>query len=520
MKRFEYIQTGQEAREFDRIAIQEYKIPSLILMEHAALESIKEIKKYISLNQNICILCGPGNNGGDGIAIARNLYKEGILSNLYLPVEEKMSIDEKIQFDSISKLSIPYTTDIEQAMDYISHADVIIDCLFGNGLSRNIEGKYAQLIQKVNDTNAYTISIDIPSGIHATTGKMLGCAIQANLTIALDCFKEGHVIQDGIMYCGQLVSVDIGIPDHLHTHYYVNEDLISSILPKRSNQGHKGTYKRGLMIGGSQSMHGAITLAARACYQSGIGTLTLMIPQSIGDIIAKKMDFAMNLRMKDKDGFFDQLNQNELMETIQKYNIVSVGNGMGQNQETIHIVKSVLSTNVPAVIDADGIWALKDQRECLNRDAITILTPHIKEMSYLCDDSVKEILSHPFDTVKKFCQTYPNCIVVLKSSMSIIGYQDQIYAMNRPNSALAKGGSGDILCGIVTGLCGQTDDYMKAVVCACYIHSKSAEMDKDPASVQPDDCIDHISNVFQELRKKADYFIDSFRELMDLNLFI
>ncbi|MGM9946959.1 NAD(P)H-hydrate dehydratase [Floccifex sp.] len=493
MKRIEYFQTGDMARQLDTKSIQEFHIPSLILMEHAAISSIQEIKKHISIHQSICILCGPGNNGGDGIAIARNLAQDNIFCDVYIPTADHMSKDEYIQYQSCCVYPIHFYHEIQSLDSY----DIIIDCLFGNGLSRNIQGKYQEIIEEVNQSHAFVISIDLPSGIHATSGKKLGYAIQADLTIALDCFKEGHFINDGISHSNQLISVDIGIPHEFHTNYIVNETLARQFLPTRQNHSHKGSFKKALLIGGSQSMHGALYYSAKACYRSGIGTLTCMIPDCIGDIVAQKMSFAMNLRMPDENGKFKE----NLTVDFNPYSILAIGNGMGQQKSTIQIVQQVLSSLKPVILDADALWALKGHTEWLNRKETTILLPHIKEMTYLCDASISEIKENPFEIVRNFCLQHPNCILVLKSSCSIIGHKETLYVLNQPNSALAKGGSGDILCGIVTGLCGQTEDYEKAVVCACYIHNQSVPS-IDAASVLPDECIDSIPLVFQKLRNK------------------
>ncbi|MDD7467845.1 MAG: NAD(P)H-hydrate dehydratase [Floccifex porci] len=492
MKKIEYLQTGQTARLLDHKTIEEYKIPSLILMEHAAIESIREIKNHICMNQKkICIACGPGNNGGDGLAIARNLIKENIYPSLLIPKIEKMSKDEKIQWDSLSCFDLEIVTDIND----LKHFDICIDCLFGNGLSRDITGYYQNVIETINQSGSYVISIDIPSGIHATTGKSMNCHIVSDLTIALDCYKEGLFINDGLTASKKCISVDIGIPHDLHSNFMINETLVKQYLPPRPSHSHKGTYKKALMIGGSQSMHGALYYSAKACYRSGIGTLTCMIPECIYPIFASKISFAMNKVMPCENGYFKE----GIVPDLQPYSLISIGNGMSLNKSTIQMVQHVLHSDKTVILDADALWACKDHKEWLNRKETTILLPHIKEMTYLCDASISQILSNPFEIVKDFCRNHPNCILVLKSSLSIIGYKDKIYLLNQPNSALAKGGSGDILCGIVTGLCGQTNDYEKAVVCATYIHNQSVP-NLDAACCLPDECIDTIPEIFKKLR--------------------
>lgn len=499
-----YIHSQTIARAIDEAAINDHHIPSLVLMEHAAIESAKIIIDQIDQDKKICILCGPGNNGADGMAIARLLNHKGYKVFCSIPVNGSMSEDEKIQFSIIDKLGIQYCDIPEKIIQEIHASDVIIDCLFGNGLTRDIKGIYAQIINAVNQSNKYVFAIDVPSGIHATTGEILNTAIKADTTIALDCFKEGHWIIPAKIYCGKLILVDIGIPHNIHEQnqgaIYIDEELVKKSFPKRDDHSHKGSFSKALMIGGSLEQPGAITMASKACAKSGIGTLTIMEPNCIGDILASKMDFAMHLRTKDKDGHFDISAVDLLQEYIKNYDIISLGNGMHQNAETKALVKKALSSDKKVILDADAIWALKDQKDCLNRNVPTLLTPHIKEMTYLVNHSVEEILSDPFTIVRDFINEYPNCTLLLKSDTTFIGSKNGFYVLSKPNSALAKGGSGDVLCGILTGILGHKIEPVYAAVCACYIHSKCAETKKDPAANMPEDLIDELDFVFKSLR--------------------
>lgn len=500
-----YIHTEKAARSIDSSAINDYKIPSLILMEHAAIGCVKIIKNEVSIDKKICVLCGPGNNGGDGLAIARLLHHQGYDVFTSVPSRESMSVDENIQFEMIKSLNIEYSNELDTTLKNIRASDVIIDTLFGNGLSRDIAGNYETIINEVNSSNKLVYSIDIASGIHATTGKVLNCAIKANCTITLDCFKEGHWIYPGKEYCQNLKLVDIGIPKYIHEQsdkaVYIDEDYVKSIFPKRDNHSHKGSFSKALMIGGSKEMPGAISLASKACAHSGIGTLTIMEPDCIGDILFQQMDFAMHIRCKDIDGHFDRSAVEQLNKHIDNYDFVTIGNGMQRNDETIKLVEAVLKSNKPVIVDADGLWALSNLKELLKREYDTILTPHIKEMSYICGKSVKEILEAPFDGIRDFCKEYPNCTVILKSDITYIGYKNEVYVFSNPNSALAKGGSGDILCGIIAGLYGHRIRSVDAAVCAVYTHSKCANIKKDPAVISPEDLVNELNNVYGSLRK-------------------
>ena len=494
--------TAAQARLADKTALHEHKIPSLILMEHAALGCTKIIQKHLQPGDQILILCGPGNNGGDGLAIARLLQRPCFV---YAPKASSMSNDERIQWDMLEKNEQVHFSSFEETLSLMQNADMVIDALFGNGLSRNIEGNYKTLIDAVNASNAFVISIDINSGLDATTGKILNACIISDLTICLDCIKTGQLINDGKKVCSKLECLSIGIPQTIHASLkaaiLLDSEEAKQLLPRRSNDGHKGTFGKALMIGGSYAMHGAITMAARACYQSGIGTLTCFVPNCIHDILAQKMEFAMLKNGDDIDGYFSKDAAQKLSNEIGKYDIVTIGNGMGQLESTKAMVQKALQLSTCTLFDADACWAIREHPELLRQDFSIILTPHIKEMTYLCHRSLSEILQDPFGTVQEFCASYPNCTLVLKSDITLIGHKDQMYVLHQPNSALAKGGSGDILCGIIAGLYGQCRNAFQAAAIGTYIHSCCAKQKKDPACFMPEDLIHQIPNVFQSLRE-------------------
>ena len=493
-----YIHTQMSARNIDHAAINTYKIPSLILMEHAAIQSAEIIQQIVLPNQSICIVCGPGNNGADGLAIARILQSK--YSDIYIVVSEtkKMTDEEKIQFQIIQNLHIPYSQDLPK-----KKFDFYIDCIFGNGLSRDITGFYKTMIQSINSTHAKIISIDTPSGLDSTMGNVLGCAIHADYTISLDCFKQGQWINDGPSHCGKLFLVDIGIPMSLHqkcmdfTKILTEEDIQ---IPKRPLNAHKSNFGKGLMIGGSYNMHGAIHMASLSAYKSGIGTLTLMVPECISNVLAIKSDFYMLLQCPDRNGTFTTKALEMLKQNLENYSILSIGNGMQKNNFTVSLVEQVLKSNKKVVLDADAIWAAGKHIELLKREAPTILTPHIKEMSDLTNISVSTILSNPFEVARDFSKEYPNCVLILKSSQTIVAHQGSLFVLNAQNPGLAKGGSGDILCGIVTAMFGQCQDSLQAALNAVYIHSQSAHLDIDSASFMPTDIIHNIPNVLKKLR--------------------
>ncbi len=492
-----YICTSEQARLEDQRAQDVYHIPSLVLMEHAAIECVKQILPLIK-NKKVAILVGPGNNGGDGLAIARLLYQKGIQCAIYMP-SLSMSESERVQFEILNALNISIEHKDE---NILTNADVIIDALFGNGLSRPIEGKWANLIRKVNRSSASIISIDLPSGLDGSSGAILACAIQANITLALDCIKQGQLIGQGRKSCGKIIPLDIGIPHpSLQATKLLDPDDIQ--LPKRPNDSHKGSFGKALMIGGSQAMHGAITMASKAAYLSGIGTLTLMIPNCIADLIAYKIDSAMRLVCPSDKGYFGFKSVQILEENLKNYDVISLGNGLGRQTISIDLLKTCLKSEKALILDADAFWALQDCTNLLDRKAPTILTPHMKEFATFMHMDLKEVLENPFEAASCFSKKYPNCTLILKSSMTIICEQGQFYVLDQANSALSKGGSGDLLCGILVGLYGQYKNSLESAISACLIHSKAAKEEIDPACFQPEDLLQAIPKVFKTYRKNS-----------------
>ena len=486
--------SAQQARDFDQRTIKHYHIPALVLMEHAAIECARFIAKKHP--NHLLIVCGSGNNGGDGLAMARLLIQAHIPVDVFL-IGTHFSDDNQYQQAILKQMGIPILTD--WATIKYHYYTYIIDCLFGNGLSREIKDPYYSLINEINHHASPTIAIDMPSGLDATTGEILGIAIHADITLSLDCIKWGQITNQGPALCGKLHCLEIGIIHDTPTMERIDETNIH--LPKRSNLAHKGSFGKALMIGGSKAMHGAITMAAKACYKSGIGTLTLMLPASIADILAYKMDSAMRLIYPQPN--FDKKSSTYLQTHINAFDVLSIGNGMGQVPSTIDMVHTALASSKPVLVDADGLWALKDHPEWLHRQAPTIITPHVKEFSYISSLPVSTIAKHPLASIQTFVEAYPDVTLVLKSNVTIVAQGQSQYVLYAPNSALSKGGSGDILCGIITGLFGQSQNALEAAVTGVYIHSQCAKLDVDPACVQPEDVIDQLPIVFRQLRKKG-----------------
>ena len=492
----------------DQKASSDYGIPTILLMEHAAQALCDAFIQLYDRNQKVCIVCGPGNNGGDGFALARLLYQNQYCVSVYCPVlPDKMSQDELINAKMVEALEIPYYQTFDAFLEVLKQCDVVVDALFGVGLSRDIQGDYADLIKTINQSEKAVVSIDIPSGIDGTTGFKKGHAIIAHHTLTLAAYKQGLFINDARKHCGNIQLLDIQIPSKLMNECeganVIDESVILSQLPKRMPYSHKGSYGKALMIGGSMAMHGALTLAAKACLQSGIGTLTLMVPDCISSILAMKLEECMLLSAPSKDGYFDEQAISLLKEVLPQYDFIVIGNGMGRSDTCRKMVEAVLQSDKPCIIDGDGIY-LAAQCDIPQHKAI-LMTPHVKEMCYLCHLEMKEMLAQPFEIVTSYVQQYPNVTIVYKDAFSLIANTTETYFYYQPNTALAKGGSGDVLCGIIAGMYGQSKDLLKAACCGVYLHSQcaleSGEQYGEDSS-QANNLIANIKKILKKLRKK------------------
>lgn len=501
-------------RKLDQQAIQTYHIASHELMEHAARALCEYMIEHVNRKTHVCILCGPGNNGGDGFALAYLMIRERYEHVIVYCCEplEFMSEDEKIFAHLCVEQKVPIltTTNMDELKKVFQLQDVFVDGLFGTGLSRNIEGFYDGLITYVNSLHKKVISIDIASGIHSDSGKVMNCALKATTTITFECMKYGQVFYPGSAYCGEIVVKPIGLENLLarcldEKTNIIDDALCAHFLPKRDAHGNKGSFGKVLMIGGSYAMPGAISLAAKSALRSGLGTLTLCVPDVIHDLLAMQIQECMFLSAKSSEGYYDEHIINLTKAQLASFEVVSIGNGLGRNNINEALVEMVLESECDCIVDGDALYELGKNIDLCKRHATTILTPHPKEMSYLCGKSVQEITADPVSIALEFCQKYPSVVLVLKDQHTTICYRDTCYMNIIGNDALAKGGSGDVLCGILTGLFAQGKNALRAACASVYVHALAADQlcsEQDTYSILPSDIIDKLSDVYKYIKSK------------------
>ena len=447
------------------------------------------------------VVCGPGDNGGDGYALAKKGKSLGLTIDLCNanPAVHQASQAAQLFYRQAKGNGV---TMVEPSVDFDQY-DVIIDCLFGSGLNRALEGSYASLVETINRSNAKVISIDLPSGLNGDQYSQQNCCIQADLTLTIGAYKPVMLNGSARRYCGQIILIPLW-DDHLWyglTHTYVVEPSdLDHFLPSRKSHSHKGTYGKGLLIGGSQSMGGAIVLAAKAALHSGMGTTTVMIPSCIESRIGITCPEVMILaRHQDDQGFMDApLDVND----IQPYDVISIGNGLGVTANASMMVQTILKTDKPIIIDGDGLNVLQDHLDLLKRDGWTILTPHLKEMARLIKKDIEYISEHPFEVLDDFKKRYPNVTVLLKDDWMYTSDGINHVVIPLGNNGLAKGGSGDVLCGLTISMMAQCHDPMRSVIASAMLLGLSSQVcakQYTPYCMVATDLIDALPSVIRPL---------------------
>ncbi len=435
------------------------------LMKKAGDSATAVICEKISVkDKKIAVVCGNGNNGGDGFVIAQNLVQKGAKVTVVIPLGEPVTDSAKFYFSALSGISV------EKGI--YEEYDVIIDALFGIGLNRELSADILKCISQINSQKAYKIAVDIPSGIVCDTGEILGDCIKADLTITFIALKPCFMLPPATDFIGEVVVAYIGVEPCGFKYKTIEEPL----LPERKPNSHKGTYGTAALICGSYGMAGAAILSARACIRSGVGIVKCIIPKSIYKILTCAVPEAVCVIKKQtaKGTFRGNI---DFKKSLHKVSAVLIGCGIGNNRHTQKLVKKlVLTSNIPLVIDADGINALVSNINVLKKtNASVVLTPHPAEMSRLTGLTVKEIENNRVKTATDFAKEY-NCIVALKGSNTLIATPDgKVYFNMCGNSGLATGGSGDVLAGMTVSYLAQGLSPLDAIKTSVYIHSNTAD---------------------------------------------
>ena len=486
------IVTAQQMRELDRKAIQERGIPGLTLMENAG-RAVAEAAARLTRNSNdrpIVILCGRGNNGGDGFVAARHLRELGRRVQVFLAAaREDVGGDAEANLRRLEEGGIEVTEsdDPHPVVSSFCAAGLVVDALLGTGLSGKVRGLPGQLIEAVNACGRPVLAVDVPSGLDADTGEPLGLAVRAAETVTMGLPKIGLFLYPGMDYVGRLTVADIGFPPDLVNDSpslanLMEPEWVRMLLPRRRQSSHKGSFGRVLVIAGSEGMTGAAYLCAQGALRVGAGLVTVGCPASVNDILEVKLTEAMTFPLPETySRTLDTRALALILELAEEASVVAIGPGLSREPETAVLVRRLAArVEKPMVIDADGINALADAAMILEGDhAPVVLTPHPGEMARLMGIATEKVQARRAYFAEAAAKRFRSAIV-LKGARSIVAERGRPLTVNPTgNPGMASGGTGDVLTGMVAGLIAQGLLPFEAAAAATYLHGLAGDIAAD-----------------------------------------
>ena len=515
------IVTAKEMQDIDRIAIDDYGIPGIVLMENAAKGVVASLfKKFPDIkDKKIGIFAGKGNNGGDGLAVARLLTDKGIATKVYLLSKKDMLRGdaktnlEKAEEIGIKILEITSLDKLEAIKDNIRKKDIFIDAMFGTGLTSGVKGYYTDIINFINSLKKIVLSIDIPSGLSSDTGEIIGEYIRADMTVALCLPKIGEILYPAAEYVGELNVVDIGIPELIINNRDIKINLIeekdaAGILPKRKPDTHKGTYGHLAVIAGSRGKGGAAALSSISALRAGTGLVTLALPKCLTVSFEAGIPEVMTLPLPDtKEGTIDKSALNTLINFLEGKSAVLIGPGITTNPSTSSLIKNLVKKiSCPMLIDADGLNIIADKIELLkDKPFPVIVTPHPGEMARMLNTTSKEIQTNRIEASRKLSAEY-GIYVILKGARTIVATPEgEVYINPTGNPGMATAGTGDVLSGIIVGFMAQGLSARDSSILGVYLHGLAGDIAAEKLS-QTALIASDLIKTFPEAIKKVERF--------------
>ena len=507
--------TAAEMKELDRQAIEERHIPSIDLMDRAAEGVAQAVLRLLpgrpGKHCRVSVFCGAGNNGGDGIAAARLLFLAGVRVRTFLVGDyEKLTTDALAETRRLSECGVELETYDPENLDQSAWArgsQALVDAIFGVGLSRDIqaESRFGRAIRLINECPGAVVAADIASGVEADTGRVLGCAVKADKTITFTYKKIGQAVGDGALLSGDVTVWDIGIPKDLYITsraQTVESDFSRDALPPRKPDGHKGNFGKLLVIGGAVGYTGAPYLTASAAVRSGCGLVYLGVPESIWAVEAGKCVSAMPFPLPEKNGLLSDKALQQILDKLDACDVLALGPGLGRSDRVTRLVCELLrQTEKPVVLDADGINALEGHIDVLDarRGRVTILTPHDGEFARIGGDLSG---GDRIKAARDFAAAH-GCTLVLKGHRTVtVGPEGNALVNTTGNSGLAKGGSGDVLTGVIASLLAQGATPIRAAAAGVWLHGRAGDLAAEELTaygMTPEDVVGHLPKAFLEV---------------------
>jgi hydroxyethylthiazole kinase-like uncharacterized protein yjeF len=468
-----YVVTPGEMAALDLHTIRDIGVPGVVLMERAALAVVDHVAACYP-GRPVLVACGPGNNGGDGLAAARILHMRGVSVQCYAP-HAAYKGDALTNLNAARNAGVRFAENFAEAMG--SAEGCIVDALFGTGLSSDVTGQWADIINIINASGRPVVSVDIPSGIDGATGHVRGVAVKAAATVTFQYAKTGHCLYPGREYSGKLIISDIGIAGNAELHEPRRVlDFTDAAYPARRADSHKGDYGHVAVLAGSLGMLGAGALCARAAMRGGAGLVTWVVPESLAVPASSLVTEAMLRPAPDECGRLTQpRSADAVAEALQGKDAMVIGPGLSRNPGTAELVRHILhTTDIPMVVDADALFAVSGYTGWEPSESL-VLTPHPGEMARLMGCAVGDVEADPLGTARRCAERF-GCTAVLKGSTTLIARGRETAFNLTGNPGMATGGSGDVLAGLLGALLAQGFHPYEAACRACWLHGRAGDI--------------------------------------------
>ncbi|MFQ5823298.1 MAG: NAD(P)H-hydrate dehydratase [bacterium] len=509
--------TAKEMAAMDHKTIEEIGLPGMVLMENAGRKVVTAIKKMLGKveNKKIVIICGKGNNGGDGYVVARYLYNMGAQISVFLAGEP-----QGVKGDAAQNLKI--LLDLGHTVlsiskrkhdDAFRRAHLIVDALLGTGVIGPVKGLMAELVEIINSNCAPKVAIDLPTGLEADTGAVHGVCVNADATVTMGHIKRGLLLSPGREHAGRVFVADIGIPKQVSQHsgvkcFQLNAKYVETVLPERPLHIFKNRCGQVFLLSGSVGLTGAAALSSKATLRIGAGMVLLGIPKSLNSIVEAKLTEVMTLPLPETDSQSISFeSKQQISEKFQWTDVLAIGPGLTTHPDSVKLVKWVLDKfDKPIVLDADALNCLKDDTESFKQAKGTlILTPHPGELSRIIGISTKEILANPIEIVRDTAKKL-KVILILKGAPTVVGTPDGFVFINSTgNPGMATAGMGDVLTGIIAGLVAQGVSPLDGALAGVYLHGLAGDLAKSKmgqAGLIAGDVLRNLPKVMKHFEKK------------------
>lgn len=474
--KMKYLVSAAEMKEYDENTIEKIGIPALVLMERAALQAFGRIEKFLQncrqTEKTALVMAGHGNNGGDGLALARLLAERGIAVEVWcVGSEERATVQWKTQKKILEHYPVEYSTKPSRA-EYT----IVIDALFGVGLSGEIVGEFRAALERFEQVKGFKLALDIPSGIDADTGKIWGIAAGVDETVTFGFCKRGLVLYPGCELAGTVTTVPIGISEAAffgrEPEWFTYEESLCELLPGRERAGNKGTFGKLLLIAGSKNMAGAALLAAKAAYRAGAGMVKVVTPEENRVIVQETAPEALL-----------ETDMDITRDLCRWADVAVIGPGLGKDERALSLLRqAVENSRIPLLIDADGLNLLAENpglMTALERQKREgrklVLTPHMGELSRLTGKSISELKENPAEAGRKLAAALHAVVAAKDARTFVCRERGSVFVNLTGNSGMATAGSGDVLAGIIGGLIAQRMEPFEAACVGVYLHGKAGD---------------------------------------------